>query len=70
VSRPGTPAGATGGGGRDGESLTNPMEVKMSGTDVKTEGSTGVPEPGTIEMKLEAMLCDHLAARRPEDLPG
>jgi catechol 2,3-dioxygenase-like lactoylglutathione lyase family enzyme len=27
----------------------------MSGTDVKTEGSTGVPEPGTIEMKLEVI---------------
>ena len=60
VPRPGTPAGATSGAERHGESNTNPTEVKMSSTDgylIEVAQATG-------------MLSVHLAAKRPEDLPG
>jgi catechol 2,3-dioxygenase-like lactoylglutathione lyase family enzyme len=33
----------------------NPTEVKMSSTDAKTEVPTEMPEPGTIDMKLEVI---------------
>src|SRR5207302_1424771 len=41
--------------GEEDRRQANPTEVKMSSTDAKTEASTGVPEPGTIDMKLEVV---------------